>query len=119
MADANSVQADISGVQANGTPNMYRASALRHANGPDAIIGDPTKQAWDSTHNGTKYGASFDAFEQIVAVADQIAWTWEFSDGIVRDARFVLHELMEFVIAQRKAANQPTTAFPNAKQPPA
>jgi len=119
MASPDSVQADISGVKQNGNPEMYRASALRHPNGPDAIIGDPTKQAWNSTHNGVQYGASFDAFEQIVAIADQIAWVWKFSDGIVRDPRFILHELMEFVIAQRKAAGQPTTAFPNAKQPPA
>ncbi|OIN79360.1 hypothetical protein [Mycobacterium malmoense] len=119
MSDANSIQADISGVDTTGDPEMWRASALRHAGGPDAILGDPTKQAWYSTHNGIKYGASFDAFEQTVATADQIAWTFQFSDGIWRDLRFILHELMEDIIARRKAAGQPTTAFPNAKQPPA
>ncbi len=119
MADANSVADNIGGIQANGDPEMWRASALRHPNGPDAIVGDPTKQAWDSTHNGVTYGCSFDAFEQTVATADQIAWTWTFSDGIVRDQRFVMHELMEDLIARRTAAGQPTTSFPNAKQPPA
>lgn len=118
MADPNSLQADISGVDNNGDPEMWRASALRHPNGPDAIVGDPTKQAWVSTHNGVTYGASFDAFEQTTATADQIAWTWKFSDGIVRDPRFILHELMEDLIARRKAAGEPTTYFPNAKQPP-
>jgi hypothetical protein len=119
MADPNSVQADISGVDpGNGDPQMWRASALRHPNGPDAIVGDPTKQAWSSTHNGQTYGASFDAFEQATATADQIAWTWKFSDGIVRDHRFVMHEAMEFIIQWRKANGLPTTAFPNAKQPP-
>lgn len=117
MADADSVQAEIAGVNVNGQPEMWRASALRHANGPDAIIGDPTKQAWNSEHNGVEYGASFDAFEQIVAIADQIAWVWKFSDGIVRDPRFVLHELMEFIIQWRTANKLPTTAFPEAKQP--
>lgn len=119
MSDPNSIQADISGVRQTGEPEMWRASALRHPNGPDAIVGDPTKQAWTSTHNDVLYGASFDAFEQTTATADQIAWTWKFSDGIVRDARFVLHELMEFVIAFRVSNGQPTTAFPSAKQPPA
>lgn len=118
MSDADSIQSDISGTNPNGTPQMWRASALRHANGPDAIIGDPTKQAWNSTHNGVTYGASFDAFEQIVATADQVPWTWKFSDGITRDHRFVMHELMEFAIQWRKANGLPTTAFPGAKQPP-
>lgn len=117
MADANTVQSDISGLNTNGTPQMWRVSALRHDLGPDAIVGDPTKQAWNSSHNGQNYAGSFDAFEQIVAIADQIAWTYKFSDGIVRDPRFILHELMEFVIAWRKANNQPTSAYPNAKQP--
>lgn len=119
MSDANSIQADISGVTTDGDPEMWRASALRHDNGPDAIVGDPTKQEWNSEHKGVTYGASFDALEQIVAQADQIAWTWRFSDGIVRDPRFILHELMEDLIARRKLANEPTTYYPNAKQPPA
>lgn len=120
MADANSVQSDLSGVDpGSGSPQMWRASALRHPNGPDAIVGDPTKQAWNSLHNGATYGASFDALEQIVAIADQTAWTWKFSDGVVRDARFVLHELMEDLLARRKAGTAAPTAFPNPKQPPA
>ncbi|HET9876407.1 MAG TPA: hypothetical protein VFQ37_11680 [Mycobacterium sp.] len=119
MSDPNSIQAGISGVSQTGDPLMYRGSALRHANGPDAIIGDPTKQAWNSIHNGIEYGCSFDAFEQTTATADQIDWTWKFSDGVVRDPRFVLHELMEFVITWRASNGLPTTAFPNAKQPPA
>lgn len=102
----------------NGAPEMWRASALRHPNGPDAIIGDPTKQAWNSTHQGVAYGASFDAFEQMTATADQIPWTWRFSDGIWRDHRFVMHELMEFAIQWRAANHLPSTAFPAAKQPP-
>lgn len=119
MTTPDQIQADVSGVNpANGAPELWRGSALRHANGPDSIVADPTKQAWNSTHNGITYGASFDAFEQVVATADQVAWTWKFSDGIVRDARFVLHELMEDLIARRKTAGSPTTAFPNAKQPP-
>lgn len=119
MTSPDSIQADISGVAANGDAQMWRAAALRHPNGPDAIVGDPTKQGWNSTHNGVEYGASFDAFEQVVATADQIPWTWKFSDGIVRDHRFVMHELMEFIIEWRKANGLPTSAFPNAKQPPA
>jgi len=118
--DANSVYADLEGVNpASGDPEMWRACALRHPNGPAAIVGDPTKQAWNSTHNGVNYGCSFSALDAVTAIGDQIAWCWQFSDGIVRDPRFILHELMEDLIARRKAANEPTTSFPGAAQPPA
>lgn len=119
MTTPDSIQADISGVGgSNNDPEMWRASALRHDLGPDAIVGDPTKQAWNSTHNGVGYGASFDAFEQVCATADQVAWTHKFSDGVVRDPRFILHELMEDLIARRKTGTAPPTAYPNPKQPP-
>lgn len=119
MADPNSLQNDISGVSTSGDPEMWRIVCSRFAQGPDAIVGNPDKQEWDSVHNGVRYAGHFDAFEQIVPIGDQIAWTWKFSDGIVRDPRFILHELMEDLIARRKAAGEPTTYFPNAKQPPA
>lgn len=125
MADPNTVQADISGVDpASGEPlrggngSLYRIVCSRYDQGPDAIVGNPDKQAWGSIHNGVHYGGHFDAFEQVVPIGDQISWVHEFSDGIVRDPRFILHELMEDLIARRKAAGQPTTAYPNAKQPP-
>lgn len=118
MADPDSVQADISGVNPNGSPQMWRIVTSRYDHGPDAIVGNPDKQNWDSTHDGIHYSGHFDAFEQIVPIGDQISWTHKFSDGIVRDPRFILHELMEDLIARRKAAGQPTTSYPNAKQPP-
>lgn len=119
MADPNSLQSDISGVDANGDPEMWRIVCSRYPQGPDAIVGNPDKQEWGSEHNDVEYAGHFDAFEQIVPIGDQISWTWKFSDGIVRDPRFILHELMEDLIARRKAAGQSTTAFPNPKQPPA
>ncbi|OIN79782.1 hypothetical protein [Mycobacterium malmoense] len=125
MSDANSIQADVSGVDTNGDPvrggngSLYRIICSRFDQGPDAIVGNPDKQEWSSVHNGVEYAGHFDAFEQIVPIGDQISWKHEFSDGIVRDPRFILHELMEFAIQWRKANGLPTTAYPGAKQPPA
>ncbi|WP_285029781.1 hypothetical protein [Mycolicibacterium sp. lyk4-40-TYG-92] len=87
MADAQSLQTDISGVTANGMPEPWRA-----------------------VHNGQTYQGTFDAFEQQVTVAEQIAWVRTFSDGITRDSGDVLIELMEFAIQWRKANGLPTTA---------
>jgi hypothetical protein len=70
----------------------------------------PEPGAWNSTHNGQSYQGTYDAFEQQVTTAEQIAWVHTFSDGIVRDSGDVLIELMEFAIQWRKANNLPTSA---------
>ncbi len=111
MSDANSIQADVSGVDANsGAPEVWRKVYARQPRNIGDIVNDTTRGPWKSTHAGNTYSGTFDAFEQIVTVAEQIAWRHTFSDGIIRDCGDVLIELMEYVIAQRKAAGQPTTA---------
>ncbi len=47
----------------------------------------------------------------MVTTAEQIAWTDEFSDGIVRDSGDALLEFMEFAIQWRTANGLPTSAF--------
>jgi hypothetical protein len=64
------------------------------------------KQPDGSTHDGHT-----DAYEQMVMTAEQIAWTHEFSDGIVRDSGDALLEFMEFAIQWRTANGLPTSAF--------
>ena len=61
------------------------------------------KQPDGSTHDGHT-----DAYEQMVMTAEQIAWTHEFSDGIVRDSGDALLEFMEFAIQWRTANGLPT-----------
>ncbi|MCV7100961.1 hypothetical protein [Mycobacterium palustre] len=112
MSDPNSLQADISGVKIDGTPNSYRNVLSRHERGARDVVDDPARGPWNSTHNGIGYQGHFDAFEQIVPIGEQISWVHTFSDGIERDLGFVLMELMEDLIARRNAAGQPTTAFP-------
>lgn len=112
VADASTIQADVSGVQPDGTPEPWRLVAARHPRNIGDIVNDPTRGAWNSTHNGQSYPGTFDAFEQQVATAEQLSWTHKFSDGIVRDSGDVLIELMEFAIEWRKANNLPTTAAP-------
>lgn len=110
MADAESLQTDISGVTANGMPEPWRAVLARHPRNIGDIVDDPNRGPWNSVHNGQTYQGTFDAFEQQVTTAEQIAWVHTFSDGITRDSGDVLIELMEFAIQWRKANGLPTTA---------
>ncbi|MBO0884390.1 MAG: hypothetical protein J2P17_29480 [Mycobacterium sp.] len=110
MTSPNSLQADISGVDVNGTPEAWRNVLARHPRNIGDIVDDPARGPWNSTHNGQSYQGTFDAYEQQVTTAEQLAWTHQFSDGIVRDSGDVLIELMEFAIQWRKANNLPTTA---------
>lgn len=98
------------GVEANGDPDMYRLSKLRHNREIGDIVNDPTRGVWNSTHNGKTYVGSFDAFEQVVGASEQLSWTHVFSDGIKRDSGDVLIELMEFAIQWRAANGHPSTA---------
>lgn len=100
----------VAGVENNGDPDMYRLSKLRHNRNIGDIVNDPTRQEWNSTHNGKTYVGSFDAFEQIVGASEQLSWTHVFSDGVKRDSGDVLIELMEFAIQWRKANSLPSTA---------
>lgn len=110
MADAQSLQTDISGVTTNGMPQPWRAVLARHPRNIGDIVDDPNRGPWNSVHNGQTYQGTFDAFEQQVTTAEQIAWVHTFSDGITRDSGDVLIELMEFAIQWRKANGLPITA---------
>jgi hypothetical protein len=110
VADPESLQADISGVAINGAPEAWRQVLARHPRNIGDIVDDPTRGPWHSTHNGQPYQGTYDAFEQQVTAAEQIAWVHTFSDGITRDSGDVLIELMEFAIQWRKANGLPTTA---------
>ncbi|MDH6245189.1 hypothetical protein [Mycobacterium sp. OTB74] len=110
MTDASSLQTDISGVTANGVPEPWRLVLARHPRNIGDIVNDPNRGAWNSTHNGQTYQGTYDAFEQQVTTAEQLAWVHKFSDGITRDSGDVLIELMEFAIQWRKANNLPTSA---------
>ena len=69
-----------------------------------------TRPAARGIHNGQVYQGTYNAFEQQVAVAEQLAWVHTFSDGITRDSGDVLNELMEFAIQWRNATGLPTMA---------
>ncbi|TDH57560.1 hypothetical protein E2F47_01985 [Mycobacterium eburneum] len=100
MSDANSIQADVSGVQVDGTPEAWRNVLARHPRNIGDIVNDPDRGPWNSEHNGQSYQGTFDAFEQMVTVAEQIAWTHTFSNGKVYDAGDVLIGLGEFLVKQ-------------------
>jgi hypothetical protein len=110
VPDPNSLQADISGVAVNGAPEQWRQVLARHPRNIGDIVNDPSRGPWNSTHNGQAHQGTYDAFEQQVTVAEQVAWVHKFSDGITRDSGDVLIELMEFAIQWRKANGLPTTA---------
>jgi hypothetical protein len=110
MSDASSLQADISGVGVNGAPEQWRRVLARHPRAIGDIVDDPDRGPWNSSHNGQTYPGTFDAFEQQVSAAEQLAWVHTFSDGITRDSGDVLIELMEFAIQWRKANGLPTSA---------
>lgn len=110
VPDATSLQADISGVAVNGAPEPWRQVLARHPRNIGDIVDDPDRGPWNSIHNGQPVQGTFDAFEQQVTAAEQLAWVHTFSDGITRDSGDVLIELMEFAIQWRKANGLPTTA---------
>jgi hypothetical protein len=110
VSDPASLQADISGVAVNGAPEPWRVVFARHPRNIGDIVDDPNRGPWNSTHNGQMYQGTYDAFEQQVTTAEQIAWVHKFSDGITRDTGDVLIELMEFAIQWRTAQGLPTSA---------
>lgn len=110
VPDPTSLQADISGVAIEGAPEPWRQVLARHPRNIGDIVDDPVRGPWNSVHNGQPFPGTYDAFEQQVTVAEQVAWVHTFSDGITRDSGDVLIELMEFAIQWRKANGLPTSA---------
>lgn len=102
MADAAAIINDVAGLDVNGVPDPWRLVKVRHELAAGEIIADPARQEWDSQHNGVAYPGTYDAFEQLVGVAEQIAWVHTFSDGVKRDVSTILIELGEFLVAQSK-----------------
>lgn len=101
MADPNSLQADIAGVNpVSGAPEPWRRVFARHNRNIGDVVSDPTRQAWNSNHNNVVYQGTYDAYEQIVTVAEQISWTHKFSNGKVYDSGDVLIALGEFLVKQ-------------------
>ena len=99
MADANTLQADTSGVNpANGSPEPWRRVYARYLRNIGDIVNDPHRGQWDSTHNGVKFPGTYDAFEQIVCTAEQIAWRHTYSNNKTYDCGDVLIALGEFLI---------------------
>lgn len=100
MADANSVDANERGVTVNGDAEPWRLVAVRHSRNIGDIVNDPARQEWNSAHNGKSYQGTFDAFEQIVGVAEQVAWKHKFSNGKTYDFGDVIIALGEFLVKQ-------------------
>jgi hypothetical protein len=100
MADAQSIINQAAGVDANGAALAYRKVKARHERNIGDVVNDPNRGPWNSTHNGVDYDGTFDADEQMVTVAEQIAWVHTFSDGVERDVGDILIGLGELLVTQ-------------------
>ena len=100
------------GVDTAGWPLPWRFAFSRSPRDFNQIVNDPDRQPWRRRQpDGTEVPGHTDAYEQIVTIDEQVAWTHTFSDGITRDTGDVLLELMEFAIAWRRANNLSPSAF--------
>src|SRR6185312_7876433 len=87
MADASSIQQAAQGIEGNGEPYPWRFVYSRHARDFGDVVTDPDRGPWNRTNpDGEVVAGHTDAYEQIVPIGEQVSWTHEFSDGIVRDA---------------------------------
>jgi hypothetical protein len=85
MADAQGIINQAAGIDGNGASLPWRKVGVRHERAIGDVVNDPDRGEWNSTHNGANYAGTFDADEQMVGVAEQIAWVHTFSDGVKRD----------------------------------
>ncbi|MBN3455087.1 C39 family peptidase [Mycobacterium sp. DSM 3803] len=112
MPEAQEIKDATAGVAANGWPFDWRWAYSRHPRDFNQIVDDPSRGPWSRVMpDGSQHAGHTDAYEQIVPINEQIAWTHVFSDGIERDSGDVLLELMEFAIQWRQANDLPTSAF--------
>jgi hypothetical protein len=112
MADAQDIKNTTAGVDTNGSPLGWRWAYSREPRDFNQVVKDPARGPWTrKMPDGSVHPGHTDAYEQIVPINEQIAWTHKFSDGIERDSGDVLMELMEFAIQWRQANNLPTSAF--------
>jgi len=107
------------GVDTAGWPLPWRFAYSRSPRDFNQIVNDPDRQPWRRRQpDGTEVLGHTDAYEQIVTIDEQVAWTHTFSDGITRDMADVLLELMEFAIAWRKANNLSSSSFADSGTDP-
>ena len=119
MAEAQDIQNAAAGVDAHGWPLKWRYAYSRYPRAFNQIVNDSNRGPWHHTQpDGVEQAGHTDAYEQIVPINEQLAWTHEFSDGIKRDSGDVLLELMELAIQWRRASSAPTSAFVDAGAPP-
>ncbi|AGM13568.1 hypothetical protein SEA_ADNAMA_37 [Mycobacterium phage Adnama] len=99
MSSPDELKAIDLGVELNGDPQPWRFVKVRHNREIGDIVTDPARGEWNSDHNGKHYEGTTAQAEHIVGIAEQIAWTHIFSDGVKRDAGDVLIALGEFLVA--------------------
>jgi predicted chitinase len=117
MADAQEIENATAGVDVNGSPLDWRWAFSREPRDFNQVVKDPSRGPWTRRMpDGTVRSGHTDAYEQIVPINEQIAWTHVFSDGIERDSGDVLLELMEFAIQWRESNDLPSSAFTAARQ---
>ncbi|TXI62209.1 hypothetical protein [Mycolicibacterium mageritense] len=122
MSAAEELEAQSRGVfppsdqqKRGGWPQPWRFVFSRFPRPFNAIVKDPARGPWGRVQpDGSWHDGHTDSDEQTVTVAEQIAWRNTFSDGITRDHGDVMIELMEDLIARRKAAGQSTSPASDA-----
>jgi hypothetical protein len=116
MADAQEIKNATAGVDTNGSPLAWRWAYSRDRRDFNQVVKDPGRGPWTrKMADGSVHSGHTDAYEQIVPINEQIAWTHVFSDGLERDSGDVLLELMEFAIQWRQANDLPASAFTAAR----
>ena len=122
MSAAEELEAQSRGVfppsdeqKRGGWPQPWRFVYSRFARPFNSIVKDPARGPWGRVQpDKTWQNGHTDSDEQTVTIGEQIAWRNEFSDGIDRDHGDVMIELMEDLIARRKAAGQSTSPATDA-----
>lgn len=117
MSAAEELEAQSRGVfppsdeaKRGGWPQPWRFVYSRFPRPFNAIVKDPARGPWGRVQpDKTWQNGHTDSDEQTVTIGEQIAWRNTFSDGITRDHGDVMIELMEDLIARRKAAGQSTS----------
>lgn len=122
MSAAEELEAQSRGVfppsdpqKRGGWPQTWRFVYSRFGRPFNSIVKDAARGPWGRVQpDGSWQNGHTDSDEQTVTIGEQIAWRNKFSDGITRDHGDVMIELMEDLIARRKAAGQSTSPATDA-----